>query len=121
MSKMINQKAPSITCRAPIKHPLLTGFIVIDALTPIGRGQRQLILGDFNTGKTYLAKCIIMNQKRNNRIYSPEGLGADRLFCFYCAIGLRTGEVVRIRHFLRTKGAMWYTEMIAATAATTAD
>jgi F-type H+-transporting ATPase subunit alpha len=95
---------------------MLTGFAIIDLLTPIGRGQRQLIIGDRNAGKTYLAKNICLNQKRNNRYFSPEGYGVDRVFCIYVCIGLKRGEVYKLMKWFVKGGVTWYTSVIAATA-----
>lgn len=104
MIKIISQKAPSITCRAAVTNPLLSGFTVIDSLVPVGRGQRELIIGDLGTGKSYLAKSFIMNQKRPNRYFTPDALGVDRVFCVYVAVGLRTAEVIRLDRFFKENG-----------------
>jgi F-type H+-transporting ATPase subunit alpha len=80
----------------------------------LGRGQRQLILGDRNTGKSYLAQRTIINQKRPNRFFSPEGLGFDRLFCIYCSIGLRRIESIRLTKLLTKLGCLWYTTVYSA-------
>ena len=67
ISRYIEQAAPSITCRANVQQPVLSGFASLDTLIPVGRGQRQLIIGDKGTGKETVAKGTIMSQKRNNR------------------------------------------------------
>ena len=112
----IERASPSIVCRAHVKQPLLTGFIVLDTLFPIGRGQRELIIGDFMTGKSYLAKSICLNQRRNSRYYNPEGLGRDRIFCIYTCIGIKLIEVRRLIDFTRKNGITWYTTVDWATA-----
>ena len=100
----IEVKAPGIIDRQNVHEPLQTGIKVIDALTPIGRGQRELIIGDRKTGKTTLAIDTIINQK---------GQG---VFCFYVAIGQRRSTVVQVYETLRKFGAMEYTTIVAATA-----
>ena len=102
--KFIEQTAPSITCRANVQQPLLTGFAVLDTIVPIGRGQRELIIGDRSTGKSYLARAICLNQKRNNRFLTPDSFGRDRIFCIYACIGLRSTEVRRLFYFIQKNG-----------------
>jgi F-type H+/Na+-transporting ATPase subunit alpha len=98
----IERPAPAIMERAPVTAPLQTGLIVIDALIPVGRGQRELIVGDRQTGKTALAIDAILNQK-----------GKDVL-CVYCAIGRRASAVAKVVANLQEKGAMDYTVVIVA-------
>lgn len=93
----IESEAPAIMDRSPVTVPLQTGIKVIDALIPIGRGQRELILGDRQTGKTSLAVNAILNQQGQN------------VLCIYCAIGQRTAAVSQVIATLRDKGAMDYT------------
>jgi F-type H+-transporting ATPase subunit alpha len=100
----IELKAPGIIDRKNVHEPLQTGIKVIDALTPIGRDQRELNIGDRKTGKTTLAIDTIINQK---------GKG---VFCFYVAIGQKRSTVVQIYETLRKFGAMEYTTIVAATA-----
>ena len=100
----IEQKAPGIVARMPVKEPLQTGLKAIDSMIPIGRGQRELIIGDRGTGKTALAVDTIINQK---------GAG---VFCFYVAIGQKRSTVARVVDILRKYGAMEYTTVVAATA-----
>ncbi len=102
--RQIELKAPGIIDRKNVHEPMQTGLKVIDALTPIGRGQRELIIGDRKTGKTTLAIDAIINQK---------GKG---VFCFYVAIGQKRSTVVQVFETLRKFGAMEYTTIIAATA-----
>jgi F-type H+-transporting ATPase subunit alpha len=93
----IERVAPSIMDRAPVTVPLQTGIKVIDALVPIGRGQRELILGDRQTGKTAIALDTILNQRNEN------------VLCVYCAIGQHASGVAGVVATLREKGAMAYT------------
>jgi F-type H+-transporting ATPase subunit alpha len=98
----IERPAAAIMDRAPVSVPLQTGLMVIDALIPIGRGQRELILGDRQTGKTAIALDSILNQRRKNVI------------CVYCAIGQRASAVAKVVANLREKGAMDYTVIVVA-------
>ncbi len=102
--RTIDIKAPGIIERADVREPLQTGIKVIDALTPIGRGQRELIIGDRKTGKTSLAIDTIINQRGKN------------VMCFYVAIGQKRSTVVQVCETLKHYGAMEYTTIIAATA-----
>lgn len=96
----IERNAPSIMDRAPVNVPLQTGVKIIDALVPIGRGQRELILGDRQTGKTAIALDAIINQYDQN------------VLCIYCAIGQRASSVAKVVEELREKGAMAYTIVV---------
>ena len=96
----VERPAPEIMDRAPVSVPLMTGIKAIDALIPIGRGQRELILGDRQTGKTAIAIDTIINQK---------GKG---VFCFYCAIGQRASSVARVVADLEAHGAMEYSTVV---------
>jgi F-type H+-transporting ATPase subunit alpha len=98
----IERPAAAIMDRAPVTVPLQTGLMVIDALIPIGRGQRELILGDRQTGKTAIALDSILNQR-----------GKD-VICVYCAIGQRASAVAKVIANLREKGAMDYTVVVVA-------
>jgi len=100
----IETKAPGIIERQDVKEPMQTGTKVIDALTPIGRGQRELIIGDRKTGKTSIAIDTIINQRGEN------------VMCFYVAIGQKRSTVVQVYETLKKYGAMEYTTIIAATA-----
>jgi len=97
--------APKIIERRPIDKPLQTGILAIDSMVPIGRGQRELIIGDRQTGKTAIAVDAILNQKNSDVI------------CVYCAIGQKASTVSKIIETLSQKGAMEYTTVVAATAA----
>jgi F-type H+-transporting ATPase subunit alpha len=98
----IERPAPAIMDRAPVIVPLQTGLKVIDALIPIGRGQRELILGDRRTGKTAIAIDTILNQRGKN------------VLCVYCAIGQRASAVAKVVASLRERGAMDYTVVVVA-------
>ena len=100
----IEEKAPGVVWRLPVKEPLQTGVKAIDSMIPIGRGQRELIIGDRQTGKTALAVDTIINQR---------GKG---VYCFYVAIGQKQSTVAQVVDKLRQYGAMEYTSVISATA-----
>jgi F-type H+-transporting ATPase subunit alpha len=100
----IERIAPGVVARRNVFRPVQTGLVSIDAMTPIGRGQRQLIIGDRQTGKTAIAIDTIINQK-----------GKD-LYCIYVAIGKRRGEVARLVALLEEQGAMEYTTVVVASA-----
>jgi F-type H+-transporting ATPase subunit alpha len=100
----VEQTAPGVVVRQPVKEPIQTGIKAIDAMIPIGRGQRELIIGDRGTGKSVIAIDTIINQK-----------GTD-VFCIYVAIGQKRSSVARLVDLLTTYGAMEYTTVIAATA-----
>src|SRR5918996_2873401 len=97
-------RAPGIADRRPVKEPLMTGIKAIDGMIPIGRGQRELIIGDRETGKSSIAIDAIINQKDSDVI------------CVYVAIGLKASTVAGIVDTLRTNGAMDYTIVVSATA-----
>jgi F-type H+-transporting ATPase subunit alpha len=102
--RYIDIVAPGIVLRQPVKEPLQTGIKAIDSMIPIGRGQRELIIGDRGTGKSAVALDTILNQK-----------GGD-VICVYCAVGQRAGKVASVVETLREKGAMDYTIVVAANA-----
>jgi F-type H+-transporting ATPase subunit alpha len=106
--RRIEIKAPGIVARQPVKEPLQTGLKAIDAMIPIGRGQRELIIGDRQTGKTAVAIDTIINQKGGNVI------------CIYVAIGQKRSTVAQVVDKLREFGAMDYTIIVAATASESA-
>lgn len=103
-SRIVELKAPGIVARQPVGEPLQTGIKAIDSLIPIGRGQRELIIGDRQTGKTTIAIDTIINQKGQN------------VHCFYVAIGQKQSTVALVVEKLRQAGAMEYTTVIAANA-----
>ncbi|MBR0536504.1 MAG: F0F1 ATP synthase subunit alpha [Clostridia bacterium] len=96
--------APTITDRRPVKTPLETGILAIDSMVPIGRGQRELIIGDRQTGKTSIALDAIFNQKDKDVI------------CVYCAIGQKASNIAHVIEQLKKNGAMPYTVVVASTA-----
>ena len=109
----LERKAPGVVFRQPVKQPLQTGLKAVDAMIPIGRGQRELIIGDRQTGKTALAIDTIINQKDNYEAGNP-------VYCIYVAIGQKGSTVASLVQTLREKGAMPYTVVVAATAADSA-
>jgi F-type H+-transporting ATPase subunit alpha len=104
----VEQMAPGVVVRQPVREPLQTGIKAIDSMIPIGRGQRELIIGDRGTGKTVIAIDTIINQKGND------------VFCIYVAIGQKRSSVARTVDLLTSYGAMEYTTVVAATASDTA-
>ncbi len=103
-TRKVEIKAPGIMTRHPVHEPLQTGIKAIDSMIPIGRGQRELIIGDRQTGKTAIALDTIINQKSNN------------VQCFYVAIGQKASTIAQVVEKLRKAGAMDYTTIIVATA-----
>ena len=106
----LERKAPGVIFRQPVSEPLQTGIKAIDAMIPIGRGQRELIIGDRQTGKTAIAIDTIINQRAAYEAGNP-------VYCIYVAIGQKGSTVANIVNTLREKGAMDYTVVVAATAA----
>ena len=106
----LERKAPGVIFRQPVTEPLQTGIMAIDSMIPIGRGQRELIIGDRQTGKTAIAIDTIINQRANYEAGNP-------VYCIYVAIGQKGSTVANIVETLRAKGAMDYTVVIAAPAA----
>jgi len=106
----IERKAPGVIYRQPVNEPLQTGLKAIDAMIPIGRGQRELIIGDRQTGKTTVAIDTIINQKE----FYDRG---EAVICIYVAIGQKNSTVANIVRTLEEKGAMAYTIIVAASAA----
>ena len=103
-TRNIEVKAPGVIARQPVDQPLMTGLKSIDAMIPIGRGQRELIIGDRQTGKTAIAIDTIINQKDTD------------VYCFYVAIGQKQSTVAQVHKTLEEHGAMEYTTIIAASA-----
>ena len=106
----LERKAPGVIFREPVHEPLQTGLKAIDSMIPIGRGQRELIIGDRQTGKTAIAIDTIINQRSGY-------LAGDPVYCIYVAVGQKGSTVASIVQTLREKGAMDYTIVVAATAA----
>tara|TARA_Y100000590_G_scaffold427289_1_gene537261 strand:+ start:480 stop:2012 length:1533 start_codon:yes stop_codon:yes gene_type:complete len=110
--KRVEVKAPGIIPRQSVNQPMQTGLKAIDSLIPIGRGQRELIIGDRQTGKTAVAIDTIINQKEVNK----SGKEEDKLYCIYVAIGQKRSTVAQIVKSLEDAGAMDYTIIVSATA-----
>ncbi|MGF1463797.1 MAG: F0F1 ATP synthase subunit alpha [Maricaulaceae bacterium] len=106
-------KAPGIIPRKSVHEPMATGIKAIDALIPIGRGQRELVIGDRQTGKTAVCLDTILNQKETNAAAASE---SDKLFCVYVAIGQKRSTVAQIVKTLEERGALDYTIIVSATA-----
>ena len=107
-TRPIEHEASGVVAREPVNVPLQTGILAIDAMVPIGRGQRELIIGDRQTGKTAIAVDTILNQK-----------GQD-VICIYVAIGQKASSVARIQDTLKRHGAMEYSIIVSATASDSA-
>ncbi len=106
----LERKAPGVIFRQPVNEPLQTGIKAIDAMIPVGRGQRELIIGDRQTGKSTVALDTIINQKENYEKGEP-------VFCIYVGIGQKASTIAGIVKTLEEKGAMPYTVVVAASAA----
>ena len=106
----LDRKAPGVIYRQPVKEPLQTGVKAVDSMIPIGRGQRELIIGDRQTGKTAIAVDTIINQKK----FYEEG---KNVYCIYVAIGQKASTVASLVQTLKERGAMPYTIIVSATAA----
>jgi F-type H+-transporting ATPase subunit alpha len=105
----VERKAPGVIFRQPVKEPLQTGLKAIDSMIPIGRGQRELIIGDRQTGKTVIAVDTIINQKYTHDTDTP-------VYCIYVAIGQKASTVAKVVKTLEERGAMEYSIVIAANA-----
>lgn len=106
----LDRKAPGVIYRQPVKEPLQTGLKAVDSMIPIGRGQRELIIGDRQTGKTAIAVDTIINQKSAYEKGNP-------VYCIYVAIGQKASTVANLVQILRDNGALPYTIIVSATAA----
>ena len=106
----LERKAPGVIFRQPVTEPLQTGLKAIDSMIPIGRGQRELIIGDRQTGKTAIAIDTILNQRSAYEAGAP-------VYCIYVAIGQKGSTIASIVQTLKEKGALDYTIVVAATAA----
>ena len=109
----LERKAPGVIYRQPVSEPLQTGIKAIDAMIPIGRGQRELIIGDRQTGKTAIAIDTIINQRSAYEAGKP-------VYCIYVAIGQKASSIARVAGDLQKHGAMSYTTIVAATASDSA-
>jgi F-type H+-transporting ATPase subunit alpha len=110
--RIVDVKAPGILPRKSVHEPMATGIKAIDAMIPVGRGQRELIIGDRQTGKTAIALDAILNQKQINESDDE----SKKLYCVYVAIGQKRSTVAQIVKTLEEKGALDYTIVVAATA-----
>jgi F-type H+/Na+-transporting ATPase subunit alpha len=111
--KRVDVKAPGIIPRKSVNEPMATGLKAIDALIPVGRGQRELIIGDRQTGKTAIALDTILNQKPLNVEGAPE---SQKLYCVYVAVGQKRSTVAQFVKVLEEQGALEYSIVVAATA-----
>ncbi|CAN5477021.1 F0F1 ATP synthase subunit alpha [soil metagenome] len=111
--RRVDVKAPGIIPRKSVHEPMQTGLKAIDTLIPVGRGQRELIIGDRQVGKTAVAIDTILNQKTTNAAATSEG---EKLYCIYVAIGQKRSTVAQIVKTLEERGALDYTIVVAATA-----
>lgn len=109
----LERKAPGVVFRQPVKQPLQTGIKAVDSMVPIGRGQRELIIGDRQIGKTAIAIDTIINQRPNYEAGKP-------VYCIYVAIGQKASSVAALVETLRKTGALDYTVVVAATASDSA-
>ncbi|WP_409462831.1 F0F1 ATP synthase subunit alpha [Amycolatopsis sp. GA6-003] len=114
--RALELKAASVVERQPVSEPLQTGITAIDAMTPIGRGQRQLIIGDRKTGKTAVAVDTIINQKANWETGDPK----KQVRCIYVAVGQKGSTIASVKSALEEAGAMEYTTIVAAPASDSA-
>ncbi|MGI8717327.1 MAG: F0F1 ATP synthase subunit alpha [Lapillicoccus sp.] len=110
--RALELQAPTVVQRKSVHQPLQTGLKAVDAMTPIGRGQRQLIIGDRQTGKSQIAIDTIINQKRNWESGDPE----QQVRCIYVAIGQKGSTIASVRSTLEAAGALEYTTIVAAPA-----
>jgi len=115
-NRALELQAPSVLQRQPVEEPLQTGMKAIDAMTPIGRGQRQLIIGDRKTGKTAICIDTILNQKAN----WESGDKTKQVRCIYVAIGQKGSTIAGVRRTLEEHGALEYTTIVAAPASDSA-
>mgnify|MGYP001544104649 FL=1 len=109
----LERKAPGVIFRQPVKQPLQTGIKAVDSMVPIGRGQRELIIGDRQIGKTAIAIDTIINQRKNYEDGKP-------VYCIYVAIGQKASSVAALVQTLRDNGALPYTVVVAANASDSA-
>ncbi|MCI4645613.1 MAG: F0F1 ATP synthase subunit alpha, partial [Hyphomonadaceae bacterium] len=109
----VDVKAPGIIPRKSVHEPMMTGIKAIDGMIPVGRGQRELVIGDRQTGKTAICVDTILNQKKTNEAAKDD---SEKLFCVYVAVGQKRSTVAQVVKTLRDRGAMDYTIVVAATA-----
>jgi F-type H+-transporting ATPase subunit alpha len=113
MTLPLERKAPGVIYRQPVEEPLQTGIKAIDSMIPIGRGQRELIVGDRQTGKTALQIDTIINQKDT---HNPDVDSGDPIYCVYVAVGQKDSTVAQVKRDLERNGAMEYTVIVNASA-----
>jgi proton translocating ATP synthase F1 alpha subunit len=111
-TSLAEKKGPGIITRGSVNKPLHTGILVVDCLFPIGRGQRELIIGNKQTGKTSIALTSILSQNIDNDLYNKK----KYLYCVYVAIGQRKSSVAKIYSIFKNTNALDYTTIVAATA-----
>src|SRR5262249_39198479 len=117
----VEKMAPGIIRRRPVSQPVQTGIMAIDSMIPIGRGQRQLIIGDRSTGKTTICVDAIISQARLNKAAEAAGDKTYRpLYCIYEAIGQKQSSIARVISVLEEAGAMPYTVILASPASDSA-
>ncbi len=109
----VDVKAPGIIPRKSVHEPMMTGIKAIDGMIPVGRGQRELVIGDRQTGKTAICVDTILNQKKTNEAAKDD---SEKLFCIYVAVGQKRSTVAQVVKTLRDRGALDYTIIVAATA-----
>ena len=109
----VDVKAPGIIPRKSVHEPMMTGIKAIDGMIPVGRGQRELVIGDRQTGKTAICVDAILNQKKTNEAAKDD---SEKLFCIYVAVGQKRSTVAQVVKTLRDRGALDYTIVVAATA-----
>lgn len=117
--RAVELKAPGIIERTSVKEPVITGILAIDSMIPIGRGQRELIIGDRGIGKSAIAVDTIANQGHQNDLSEKRG-GKDKLYCIYVAIGQKRSSIIQIINRLTAHDAIRYTTIVAATASDSA-
>merc|ERR1711957_1010200 len=110
--RRVELKAPGIIPRQSVHEPMTTGLKAVDSLIPVGRGQRELIIGDRQTGKTAIAIDTILNQKSINQSANEK----DHLYCIYVAVGQKRSTVAQLFEILRKNDCLKYTTLVAATA-----
>ena len=109
----VDVKAPGILPRKSVHEPMMTGIKAIDGMIPVGRGQRELVIGDRQTGKTAICIDTILNQKQINDAAKDD---SEKLFCVYVAIGQKRSTVAQVVKTLQERGALEYTVIVSATA-----
>jgi proton translocating ATP synthase F1 alpha subunit len=114
MKYNFENQSPTIISRDSVTRSILTGNQIIDSIFPLGKGQRQLIIGDQSTGKTSLTTTMILQQKNVNRLNTSQNNGKNRTFVIYISIGNKKSEVAQIGRTLKKNNCSWYTSIIYA-------